>query len=83
MGRPEGAGQHRFTRGDGVGEVAPQEQVSEETCSEGEGSENRTGKKTQEIVIQVDIRLCDASHDTGCHLHVINKITDTTEKVQQ
>lgn len=83
MGRPGGAGQHRFTRGDGVGEVAPQEQVSEETCSEGEGEWKQNRKQTQEIVIQVDIRLCDASHDRGCHLHVINKMTDTTEKVQQ
>lgn len=53
MGRPEGAGQHRFTRGDGVGEVAPQEQVSEETCSEGEGSENRTGKKHRKLLFRL------------------------------
>lgn len=39
--------------GDGVGEVAPREQVSEETCSERVGSENRTGNKHRRLLFRL------------------------------
>lgn len=37
----------------------------------GERKQNR--RQTQEIVIQVDISMCDASHETDCHLHMMTK----------
>lgn len=30
-------------------------------------------RQTQEIVIQVDISMCDARHVTDCHLHMMTK----------
>lgn len=91
MGRPGGAGWHRFTQGDRVGEVSPQERVLGETGSRrwrgerwGGGvreGRNENKRQTQETVIQVDISMRDASRETGCHRHMMTKLSINTLSV--
>lgn len=61
--RPEGAGQHRFTQGDGAGGVGRRSKCQQKRVLEGEGVGDRKQNKrqTQEIVIQVDASMCDAT----------------------
>lgn len=83
MGRPEGAVQHMFTQGDGVGEVGRRCQkkhvVEGKTVGVGERKQNK--RQTQEIIIQVDLSMCDASRETGCHLHMMTKPLVTMQNI--
>lgn len=72
-----------MTQGDGVGEVGRRNKCQKRRVVEGwgvrDGKQNK--RQTHEIVIQVDVSMCDASHQTGCHLHMMTKPLINTPSV--